>query len=61
MQTSDYILKIREVCELIKLSKATVYRLEAARKFPQRVKLSARAVGWKSSAVMEWLANRETA
>jgi hypothetical protein len=35
-----------------------IYHLESARRFPCRVRIGARAVGWVESEVQMWLADR---
>lgn len=40
------------------LSRSTVYALVAGGTFPSPVKLSIRAVGWRSAEVDAWLASR---
>jgi hypothetical protein len=35
-----------------------IYQLESARRFPCRVRIGARAVGWVESEVQLWLADR---
>jgi predicted DNA-binding transcriptional regulator AlpA len=35
-----------------------IYQLEAERRFPTRVRISLRAVGWVESEVQHWLARR---
>jgi len=35
-----------------------IYQLEAERRFPTRVRISLRAVGWVESEVQGWLARR---
>ncbi len=35
-----------------------VYQLEAERRFPARVRIAARAVGWVEEEVQGWLAER---
>jgi prophage regulatory protein len=35
-----------------------IYRMQAEKRFPQRIKLSGRAVGWLEREVQEWLAQR---
>jgi prophage regulatory protein len=35
-----------------------VYQLEAEKRFPQRIKIGNRAVGWLESEVQAWLASR---
>lgn len=49
-------------CKLITgLSRTTRWRLERQGKFPTRRNLSENAVGWRLSAIEQWLAERETA
>lgn len=35
-----------------------IYQLEAERRFPSRVHIGVRAVGWVESEVQHWLASR---
>jgi prophage regulatory protein len=35
-----------------------IYQLEAERRFPARVRIGLRAVGWVESEVQRWLTNR---
>ena len=42
------------------LSRSTIYAKVAAGSFPKPVKLGARAVGWRESDILEWLASRQT-
>jgi prophage regulatory protein len=52
------IFRIREVCEITGLGRSTIYGLVKLGKFPKQLQLSARAVGWSSTSVFEWLAER---
>jgi prophage regulatory protein len=54
----DSFLRVRDVCTLTKLSRATLWRMERAGRFPHKVKLSTRAVGWRMSDVDAWIAGR---
>jgi prophage regulatory protein len=49
------VLRWPQLKEVVGLSRSTVWRLEQSRDFPQRVKLSAGAVGWIRQEVEEWL------
>ncbi|MFP4238959.1 MAG: helix-turn-helix transcriptional regulator [Rhodosalinus sp.] len=55
------LLKIRDVCERTALSRSTVYAKIRAGEFPPPVKLGDRAVAWRESDVLEWLAALPTA
>lgn len=35
-----------------------IYQLEVERRFPSRVRIGLRAVGWVESEVQHWIANR---
>ena len=55
---SARLLRLPDVERLTGLSRSSVYRLEAAQRFPTRVKLSERATAWRESDVNEWIAQR---
>lgn len=52
------ILRKPEVLKFIGLSAPTLWRLQRKGLFPQPVRLTNRAVGWKEEEVMEWVENR---
>jgi|WetSurMetagenome_2_1015567.scaffolds.fasta_scaffold1052276_2 prophage regulatory protein len=52
------ILRERDVKHLTALSRVTRWRLEKDGKFPRRVQLTQRCVGWPESEVIEWLNER---
>ena len=49
---------LREVCELTTLSESTIGRMEVERRFPKRVKVSKRRIGFLKTEVRRWLALR---
>lgn len=51
-------LRLPEVCKITGLRRSMIYRLQAEKRFPQRIKLTERAVGWLEREVQEWLAQR---
>ena len=51
------ILRLREVQQQTRLSKATIYRLLRSGAFPRPIRLSERAVGWRTEEIDEWLAS----
>jgi prophage regulatory protein len=55
------VLRLPAVCRMTGLRRSTIYRMQASRQFPQRVKIGARAVGWIEREVQEWLASRAVA
>lgn len=52
---SAQVLKVRQVCSLVQLSKASIYRLAANSLFPKPVKIGVKASGWRLSEVQAWL------
>ena len=49
------MLSKRQVKELVLYSPQHIARLEAAGKFPRRVKLGSNRVGWVEDEVLDWL------
>lgn len=52
------ILRLPQVCKITGLGRSMIYQLEADSRFPARVRIGARAVGWVESEVQIWLASR---
>jgi prophage regulatory protein len=57
--TEDMYLRIKQVTAVTGLSRATIYNMMAAGDFPMRTALGDRAVGWLSSEVKRWMAERK--
>ena len=52
------VLRLPEVCEITGLCRSSIYQMEAERRFPKRVKIGTRSVGWIESEVQTWLCQR---
>ena len=52
------ILRLPQVCEVTGLCRSMIYQMEADLRFPQRVKIGTRAVGWVEKEVDAWLMRR---
>ena len=52
---NDRVIRKPEVRGRIALSDATIYRMEKAGRFPQRIQLGGNSVGWFESEVDAWL------
>ena len=52
------VLRLPQVCKVTRPCRSMIYRLEIAQRFPHRVKIGVRAVGWVEGEVQEWLAHR---
>lgn len=55
---NERALRLRQVSKLTGLGRSMIYQMQAEGRFPQRIKLSERAVGWLESEVRDWLATR---
>ena len=53
------IVRLRAVRDRTGLSRSTIYKLEGAEQFPQRISLGARAVGWYEDEVTAWVESRQ--
>ena len=51
--------RIRDVLRITSLSRPTLYRRIAARRFPRPVHLGGRACGWSSAALQKWISDPE--
>lgn len=60
MMVADRVALKPEVLNITGLSEATVHRMEKAGQFPQRVKISAKRVGWRLSEIQEWVKSRQS-
>jgi len=56
--SSIKILRLPQVCEMTGLRRSMIYRMEAELRFPKRIKIGTRAVGWLESEVQAWLVNK---
>ena len=52
------ILRLPQVCKVTGLGRSMIYQLESESRFPCRVQIGARAVGWVEAEVQSWLAGR---
>ena len=55
--TSDRILRLNAVLDRTGLSRSTLYRMVDSGTFPKQVRIAPRCVGWRESAIREWLGN----
>jgi len=54
----DPILKVGEVRAAVSYSVSQIYRMIREERFPRPVRLGPGRVGWRRSAVINWLAER---
>lgn len=61
LQSALAILRRHQVEARTGLSRSSIYGLMAKDQFPKPVKLTAKAVGWRSDVIEAWLQAREVA
>jgi prophage regulatory protein len=52
------VLRLPQVCRMTGLCRSMIYQLEAERRFPHRIKIGVRAVGWLEDEVQAWLSRK---
>lgn len=53
------IFKLKTVCDITTLSKATIYREIKQGKFPAPIQLTNRSFGWLETYINAWVLSRE--
>lgn len=59
MEQTEVVLREKKVIDITGLSRTTIWRQEREGKFPRRIKISERAVGWLKSDILNWLKDRK--
>jgi prophage regulatory protein len=52
------ILRLPQVCAVTGFGRSMIYQMEAEGRFPRRVNIGLRAVGWVESEVQDWVHQR---
>jgi prophage regulatory protein len=58
MEKQTQIIRFPKLHEITSLSRTTVWRLESNGKFPRRVVIGSRGVGWLLNEIQDWMASR---
>lgn len=58
IQLEDALLRLPDVRRATSLGKSTIYRLEKAGQFPQKIAITQGSVGWRLSDINAWIAAR---
>ena len=58
MVSNEKILKLKEVTNIVGLSRSSVYTLVQRGDFPQPIKISVRSSGWLRSEIDQWIERR---
>ena len=57
IDSSDRIIRLKEVLQKTGLTRSTLYRKIAARTFPRQIAISTRCIGWRQTDLDDWLRN----
>jgi len=52
------VLRLPQVIQITGLCRSMIYQLEAADRFPRRIRIGSRAVGWLHGEIQQWLAEQ---
>lgn len=52
------VIRLPRVRQITGLCRSSIYQLEAERKFPSRIRLGPRSVGWIEHEIQMWLVKR---
>lgn len=55
----DHIYTTAQVLERIPVNRATLWRMSREGRFPKPIQLTPARIGWRRSAVLAWLEDRE--
>lgn len=58
-QAAPKFIRLATVLQMTGLSRSSIYRLEAAGRFPRRAQLGVRAVAWRPEDVDSWVKSRK--
>lgn len=61
MEAIKKIIRKKELLNMLGLSGPTIWRMEQAGKFPQRLRLGGNSCGWLVSEIDDWIASRAAA
>ena len=51
----SYFLTLSQTCDVINLSRSTIYRMEKKGLFPKRIQLSPQRKGYRTSDLKKWV------
>lgn len=54
------LLRLKHVCEIVGLSRSTIYNAIHADSFPRPIRVGGRAVRWKTADIQRWMDERES-
>jgi prophage regulatory protein len=58
MATEVRLIRLRELLGIVGLGKSRVYELVRSNEFPEPVRLTMKAVAWRSDEIQQWIDSR---
>lgn len=55
------IIRSKQLCEILSVSRTTLWRMENEGQLPARIQISKRSVGWLDSDIEDWLERKANA
>ena len=52
---TSYFLTLSQTCDVVNLSRSTIYRMEKKGLFPKRIQLSPQRKGYRTSDLKKWV------
>jgi prophage regulatory protein len=49
------VIRMKEICYLVGISRATIYLMIEENNFPKPLKIGKRAIGWEYKTIIEWI------
>jgi prophage regulatory protein len=59
LEANERVVTTAELVERVPLDRSTIWRLAREGRFPRPIQLTSSRIGWRWSAVLAWLADRE--
>lgn len=55
MLTNSYILPLKELPNVLGISRTTLWKLRSEGSFPAPLKLNGKVLGWRRESIVKWL------
>jgi len=55
MRSFMKIIRIKELAEMLSISKTTIWRMRRSDEFPQPLKIGSRMIAWDLAVIEDWL------
>ena len=59
VEDNSEVIRIEEVMKIVKLCRSSIHLQTRDKRFPQKVQLGAKSVGWKKYEVLQWMEGKK--